>query len=83
MGYVAIKTDGVIYFQECDWCGHLHPENWDGECLDKTERYSEEELNAKLGENGWRLLVFAEIKWVPEDEFEGENPPPHEYANAA
>jgi hypothetical protein len=78
MGYVPKIEPGVIYYQECDWCGHYHPAGWDGDCKDDAERYSEEQLNEMHGENGWQLQIFAELVW--EDDAKEI---PHRFANAA
>jgi hypothetical protein len=70
--YIPKQVAGKIYYAECDICGHLHPENWDGDCRDDTERYTWEELEAKHGPYGekWELQCFAELIEVPDDEME-------------
>ena len=64
MRYVPKHKPGKIYYQNCDICGHFHPEGWDGDCRDDDTRFTDEELDLKHGKDGWELQCFAELELV-------------------
>ncbi len=71
MRYVPKHKPGLVYFAECDMCGHYHPDTWCGKCEeDDTVQYTVEDLDARYGKEGWALECFAELELVPDDEEE-------------
>ncbi len=38
-------------YYECTICGHFHPLEWNGDCRDDVNRFTEEQLEEKHGQN--------------------------------
>jgi len=41
-----------IYY-ECGICGHYHPIEWNGDCRDDANRYTQSQLDDEYGQEGW------------------------------
>lgn len=40
-------------FYECGICGHCHPIEWNGDCREDANRFTNQQLDDKYGQNGW------------------------------
>jgi hypothetical protein len=38
-------------FYECEICGHCHPWEWNGDCRDDANRFTNEQLEAQYGDD--------------------------------
>lgn len=47
-------------FYACEICGYAHPWNWNGDCRDNANRWSDDELDAKFGCDGYELATMTE-----------------------
>jgi len=43
-------------FYRCGICDCLHPENFDGDCRDDSNRFASDELDEKFGGLGWEEI---------------------------
>lgn len=54
-GYQVIEVKLPRYY-ECGICGHNHPWDWDGDCRDDVNRFTDQDLDDKHGPEGYELL---------------------------
>ena len=47
-------------FYACEICGHSHPWNWNGDCRENESRFTDDELDAKYGQDGYELATMTE-----------------------
>lgn len=53
-----------VYY-ECEICGHIHPWDWDGDCRDNENRFTDDQLVQRHGHD-WELRSMSD--WVAADE---------------
>lgn len=47
-------------YYACEICGHNHPWDWNGDCRDDANRFTDEQLDAKYGPSGYELADMTE-----------------------
>jgi len=47
-------------FYECDICGHCHPWDWDGDCRENSNRFTNDELDRRYKADGYELASMDE-----------------------
>lgn len=47
-------------YYECDICGHNHPWDFNGDCRDDSNRFTDEALDAKHGAHGYELVPMSD-----------------------
>lgn len=47
-------------YYACEICGHSHPWEWNFDCRDDANRFTDEELDAKHGPDGYELATMTE-----------------------
>jgi hypothetical protein len=60
-------------YYDCGICGHNHPWDWDGDCREDANRFTDMELDAKHGQDGYELASMDER--VAADEADQEDAP--------
>jgi hypothetical protein len=48
-----------VYY-ECGICGHCHPWDWSADCRDDANRFTNQELDDKHGQDGWECRSMEE-----------------------
>lgn len=48
-------------FYECGICGHCHPWDWNGDCRDDANRFTNDQLDVRFGgESGYELRTMEQ-----------------------
>lgn len=55
-------------FYACEICGHAHPWDWNGDCRDNANRFSDDDLDQKYGPDGYDLATMSDRVLADSDE---------------
>ncbi len=47
-------------FYECGICGHCHPAEWNGDCREDANRFTNQQLDDKYGQDGWQEVPMPD-----------------------
>jgi hypothetical protein len=50
-------------FYECGCCGHMHPANWDGDCRDDANRFTNDQLDTMYGYGVWAEVLTPGVSF--------------------
>lgn len=60
-GVIRIILDIKPTYYECGICGAYHDATWNGDCREDAARVDPDELDARLGINGWRSIDMDDV----------------------
>lgn len=56
--------ENPVFYRPCEICGGMHPITFGGDCRDKENRFTTEELDERHGADGWQYLPADTEKMV-------------------
>jgi hypothetical protein len=51
----------VPTYYDCGICGHCHNVEWNGDCREDARRHTCDDLDARFGPDGWRLVPMEDV----------------------